>query len=258
MVERKKTLKKGGASTSGIIRNIVNRPISKEIGQMALKAVEHLPNGKKLNKEIITSIYPGDVHKKALKLYLDYATALTNKPKPKLPIGTEAKIAAATTGTAGLISGLIASVDTTRNQLTSLLSNKDTKLPVSPVKSSIAPESTQKSNKDTKQLESSQKSITNTNNYFKNIDMNKIDGKTAAYISSLVGVAIFGKMLYKKLTKQKITNQELELEKIVKNEQSTPSKSPKKKSLVKKIIKYGAIPLAGVMAFSRLNRTLKK
>ena len=134
---------------------------------MALKAVEHLPNGKKLNKEIITSIYPGDIHKRALKLYLDYSTALTNKAKPKLPIGTEAEIAAATTGTVGLISGLIASVDTTRNQLTSLLSNKDTKPPVSPVKSSIAPESSQKSITNTP--ESNQETITNTNNYFKKI-----------------------------------------------------------------------------------------
>ena len=78
------------------------------------------------------------------------------------------------------------------------------------------------------------------------------------YISSLVAIAITGRIFYKKLTKQKITKQELEIEKLVEKEQSTPVKSPKKKSLINKIIKYGAIPLAGVMAVSQLKKTLKK
>ena len=241
MTLKKKTLKKGG--------NIIKfKHFS--LNQI-YQQVKHLKEGQEIAKKILNAKnkaeYEG-LFNKITSLATIKGKNASNVPKTKhytfvKPTASLTDKVAAGTAIAGVTGVALNTINETKNQLKSYLSNKE----------SVETPEVPATSKPTKTG-----ALSSLLNKIQNIDIKKVDSKTAIYLSSLIGIAVTGRIFYKKLTKQKITKQELEIEKLVEKEQSTPVKSPKKKSLINKIIKYGAIPLAGVMAVSQLKKTLKK
>lgn len=96
----------------------------------------------------------------------------------------------------------------------------------------------------------------------KNKSLKKIDHNTMLKAASLISIIALGRIIVKKLRGKKISAQENEIEELIQQQQSsknkTISKSPKSKSLTKKIFKLGSILLAGKVSYEVLKKTLKK